>query len=280
MGWRRPGPALEVLTMVRFRFAVLPVAVLALAATGGRFLADDKSESAKKHDHLERLAVKLGLDDKQKEAIRKIHTDFDVMADPVEHQIWALHHEEHTAMHKVLTDEQRAKAPAALKALADQEFAKASAELKLSDEQKAKIDKIRAEYEPKFHELASGKEKGEKAHKQFGELRHKMVSAIRAELTDEQRDKLPAFVREEHRFWRNAESRREMYKALGDKLGVSAEQKAQFRKLHDEYDPKIKALHAELKKMHQDEMASIEKVLTEEQKAKMKELHKARLGAG
>jgi len=263
--------------MVRFRLAVLPVAVLALAATGGRFLADDKGEPAKKHDHLERLAVKLNLDAKQKEAIHKIHADFDTRADPIEHQIWALHREEHEAMHKVLTATQRAMAPEVLKGMADQEFQKASAPLKLTNEQKTKIDKIRAEYEPKFHELAGDKEKGERVHKQFRELRHHMVSAIRAELTDEQCDKLPAFEREEHRFWRNAESRHEMYKALGEKLGVNAEQKDHFRKLHEEYDPKIKALHAELKKLHQDEHAAIEKVFTEEQRTKWKEMHKGRL---
>jgi Spy/CpxP family protein refolding chaperone len=264
--------------MVRFRFALLSVAVLALAASGGRFLADTKDEPVPKHDHLERLAVKLKLDEKQKEAIRKIHAEYDAKADPVEHQIWALHHQEHQAMHKVLTETQRAMVPEAMKGLADQEFQKASAGLKLTDEQKMKIDKIRAEYEPKFHELAADKEKGEKVHKEFRELRHKMVSAIRADLTEEQRDKLPAFVREEHRFWRNAESRHEMYKALGDKLGVTAEQKDQFRKLHEEYDPKAKALHAELKTLHHEEHAAIEKVFTEDQKAKWKELMKGRLG--
>src|SRR5580704_5516565 len=116
--WRRPGSAMEVITMVRFRFAVLAVAGLVLAANGGRFLAGEKGEPAKKHDHLEKLAAKLKLSDKQKEEIRKIHTDFDAKADPLEHQIWALHHEEHEAMKKVLTTEQRAKAPAAIKALA------------------------------------------------------------------------------------------------------------------------------------------------------------------
>jgi Spy/CpxP family protein refolding chaperone len=268
---------MEVMTMVRFRFAMLAAAGLALATSGGRFLAEEQGEPAKKHDHLEKLAAKLKLDDKQKEEIRKIHAAFDVKADPMEHQIWALHHKEHEAMKKVLTAEQRAKAAEILKSLADQEFQKASAELKLSDEQQAKINKIREEYEPKFHALAAEKEKGEKVHKHFREHRHQMISAIRAELNDEQRAKLPAFLREEHRFWRNAESRREHFKALGEKLGVSAEQKEQFRTLHNEYDPKVKALHADLKKLHQEEHAAIERVLTEEQRAQWKELHNGRI---
>src|SRR5580704_16895003 len=132
--WRRPGSAMEVITMVRFRFAVLAVAGLVLAANGGRFLAGEKGEPAKKHDHLERLAAKLKLDDKQKEEIRKIHTDFEAKADPVEHQLWVLHHEQREAMQKVLTAAQRAQAPQALKGLADQEFQKATAELNLNDE--------------------------------------------------------------------------------------------------------------------------------------------------
>jgi len=270
---------MEVMTMVRFRLAALAVAGLALVAGGGRFLAEETGEPAKKHDHLERLAAKLKLDDKQKKEIRRIHAAFDAKADPVENQLWALHHEEHEAMRKVLTPAQRSKAPEALKGLADQEFRKATAILKLSDEQKAKIDKIRETYAPKFREVAMGKEPGEKAHKQFRKLRHQVVRAIRAELNDEQREKLPVVLREEHRFWRNPESRRELFKALGTKLGVSAEQKEQFREIHDRYDPKVKPLCAELRKLRQEEHAAIENVLTAEQRARWKELHKGRLSA-
>jgi len=270
---------MEGMTMVRFRLAVLAVAVLALAAGGGRFLAFEKAEPAKKHDHLEWLAAKLKLDAKQKEDIRKIHADFDAKADPVEHQLWALRHEEHEAMKKVLTEAQRDKVAETLKAMRAQEIQKIATELKLSDDQKMKVAKIREDFEPKFHELAAEKEKGEKVHKQFRELRHQVISAIRAELTDEQREKLPLMLRQEHRYWRNTETRREHLKGLGDKLGVSAEQKAQYRKIHEEYDPKVKALHAELKKLHQEEYAAIEKVFTEDQRAKWKELHKGRFGA-
>jgi len=276
LGWLRPGTEMEVLSMVRFRSIAFAVAGLALAANSGRFFAE---EPAKKNEHLEKLAAKLKLDDKQKEQIRTIHADFDAKADPVENQLWTLHHEEREAAHKVLTAEQRARAPEILKGLADQEFQKATAVLKLSDEQRAKVAKIREEYEPKFKEAATGKETGEKAHKQFRELRHQVVAALRAELNDEQREKLPLVLREEHRFWRNPERRRELFKALGEKLDVNAEQKEQFRKLHDEYDPKIKPLHAELKKLHQEEYAAVEKVLTEEQRAKWKELHKGRVSA-
>ena len=56
-------------------------------------------------------------------------------------------------------------------------------------------------------------------------------------------------------------TRRELFKSVGEKLGVSVEQKEQFRKLHDEYDPKVKSLHAELRKLHHAEHAAIEKVL-------------------
>jgi Spy/CpxP family protein refolding chaperone len=267
------------MTMVRFRLALLVAATLAMVASGGRFHAAEPGEPITKHDHLERLAVKLKLDDKQKQEIRKIHAEFDAKADPVEHQLGVLHHEEHEAMKQVLTAEQRAKAPAALRLLADQEFQKAVTVLKLSDEQKSKIDAIRADYGPKFQDLAAAKDKGEKVHKQFHELRHKEVSAIRAELNEEQRDKLPLVLREEHRFWRNSVSRREHLKAVGEQLGVTAEQKDQFRKLHADYDTKVKTLHAEVKKLHHEEHTAIEKVLTEEQRAMWKDLHKGRLSA-
>jgi Spy/CpxP family protein refolding chaperone len=263
--------------MVRFRFAVLAMAGLVLTVWTSRLLAE-QGEPGKKHDHLEKLAAKLKLDDKQKDAIRKIHAAFDATADPVEHKLWALHHEEHEAMRKVLTPEQREKAHELFKSLHEQEFQKASAALNLTDDQKVKIGKIREAYGPKFHELAADREQGEKVHKQFRELRHKMVHAIRDVLTDSQREQMPVFLRAEHRFWRGLHSHRDILKGLGEKLSVTAEQKEQFRKLHEMHDSKVKELHAELRKLHHDEYAAIEMVLTDQQRAMWKELHKGRLG--
>jgi Spy/CpxP family protein refolding chaperone len=259
--------------MVRCRLAVL--AVIVLAAGGGRFVAD---EPGKKHDHLERLAAKLKLSDQQKEDIRKIHADFDARTDPIEHQLWVLRHEEREALKKVLTDEQRARMADTLKAMRDAELQKIAGELKLTDEQRQKIGKIREEFEPKFRELAGQKEKGEAVHKQFRELRQQFLTAVRAELTDEQRDKLPAIMREEHRLWRNVEARREHLKALGDKLGLSAEQKDQCRRIHAELDGRVKELATQIRQFHRDEHTAVEKVFTDDQKAMWREWLKGRIG--
>lgn len=263
---------------LHFRFAALAVAVLGLLAAGGAGQADDKAKSATQTDHLDRLASRLNLNDQQKEAIHKIQADYDARVDPVEHRFWRLHREEYEAMKNLLTDTQRAKLPEAFKEMQGKEMMKFATELKLNDEQKQKIASICESFEPKFHELAAQKGQDEDLHKQFRELRHQMIREIRAQLKDDQRDKLPAVVREEHRYWRNPAMRNEHLKALGEKLGVTAEQKMQFRKILDEYDPKVMALHAEMKKLHQEEYTAIEKVLTEQQRTQWKDMHKGWLG--
>jgi Spy/CpxP family protein refolding chaperone len=158
----------------------------------------------------------------------------------------------------------------------DQELQKIADKLGLTEEQRQKIGKVREEYEKKFHDLAAQKEKGEKVHRQFRALRHEFIAAVRPELTDEQRAKLPVILREEHRQWRNPVTRREIFKSIGEKLGVTPEQKEQIKKIRDEYNPKVEPLVTKLKEMHQEEHAAIEKVFTDEQRAKWQELRKSR----
>jgi Spy/CpxP family protein refolding chaperone len=259
------------------RCGLLMGAILALAIAGRLAAEEPKADAGKKHDRVEALAAKLGLSDKQKEDIRKIREDFDKKTDPVEHQIWALHHEEHEAVRKVLTDEQRAKLPELFKEMREKEFEKLATKLGLSDDQKKKISKIREEYEPKFHELVAMKQKGENVHKQFRELRHEFLDAVRPELTDEQKAKLPVLVREEHHYWRNPEARRERFKEIMAKLDLSADQKDQIKRIHAEYDPKIKEEVTQLKQLHHDEHEAMAKVLTDEQRTKWQEIRKHHL---
>jgi hypothetical protein len=277
--WQRPRSVLEVLTMVRFRLALLSVAVLALAVSGGRFLAQDKGQSGKKVDFLERLVAKLKLEDTQKDALRKVETDYDAKADPIEDQIWALHHEEHEAMNKVLTPEQRARVPAFFKAVREQEMKRVAGELQLNDDQRMKIAQICEAFEPKFEQLAAERDQGERVHRQFRDLRRQLIQEIRGALDDQQREKLPLLVRQELRFWRNPELRRARFNEIGDKLGVSAEQKEQCKKVHEQYDPKIKELHTELKKVYQEEVAAIGKVLNDQQRTQLHEMMKHCVGA-
>jgi hypothetical protein len=56
------------------------------------------------------------------------------------------------------------------------------------------------------------------------------------------------------------------------KLGLSEEQKQAIYKVQADYDAKITDLENQLKKLKADEKKAIEKVLTETQKAKLREL--------
>jgi hypothetical protein len=56
------------------------------------------------------------------------------------------------------------------------------------------------------------------------------------------------------------------------KLGLSEEQKQQIYKLQADYDTKYTDLENQLKKLRAEERAALEKVLTETQRAKRREL--------
>jgi Spy/CpxP family protein refolding chaperone len=263
--------------MLRNVCAALAVATLALAAGLCPGTADEpRGESANRHDRMEALAHKLGLNDQQKEEIRKIHIEFDKQADPIEHELWELAHQEHEAMGQVLSEEQRRHVPELLKAMRERELQKVGEELGLSEEQKQRIEKTCEQYEMKFHDLAMRKERGENAHRQFREMRREFLSAIRPELNEEQRAKLPMIIREEHRYWHNPTVRREHLKAMADKLGVSSEQREQLEKIYSEYEPKVDKILSQLKQVHHEEHTAFAKVLTPEQRTKLQELHKNR----
>jgi Spy/CpxP family protein refolding chaperone len=253
------------------RIAGLTVALLALVVGVGLLTAEEAKET-KHHHRVDALAAKLGLNDEQKEKIQKIHTEFDAKEDPVEHQLWKLHREERDAMSKVLTDEQRAKVPDAIKAEWHSMWEKVDAKLGLSAEQKEKIDKIRDEYGPKFRALAEAK--GEKHHDGFRKLRHEEFAAIGKELTDEQRAKLPGIAREEFHMWRNPAARHEHMAAFAEKLGLSDEQKEKVKKVQEEYAPQVKKAAEELHRLHKEEHKEMEAVLTEDQRTKLQELRK------
>jgi len=256
------------------------LAIAALAA-GGRLVADEPkpaAPAAKGHDRLDAMAARLGLDDKQKDEVRAIHTDFDKKTADLEHQVWTLHHEEHEAMSKVLTDDQRGKVPGLLKAARDKELDAIAVKLGLSDEQKKKLEAVREAHEKKFHEVAA---KGEEGRASFRELRHVFREAIGKELTDDQRAMLPGLLREEYREWRDPEKRREHFKTIGDELELKDDQRAQLKKIHEEFDQKTKEPLAQLKQAREDEHAAVTKVLTDDQKKKLEQWRKEReSGAG
>jgi Spy/CpxP family protein refolding chaperone len=225
------------------------------------------------HSRADALAKRLGLSDEQKQNIHKIHQEYDQKEDPIEHQIVALHHEEREAMGKVLTEEQRQKARQLLREGMRKEFEKIGSELNLSAEQKEKIGKVRHEYEQKFHQLAS---KGEHKQGQLRDLRREEFHAIRQQLNEEQRHKLPGILRAEFHTWHNSATRHEHMKALADKLDLSSQEKEQLHKIHEEYGHKIHPLVEQLRKVHHAEREAVAQVLTPEQRTKFQELVKER----
>jgi len=260
--------------MVAYRVAGAALALLVLVAGSGRLSADEKkAEAGRRHDRLEALAHRLGLSDQQKEQVRKIHHEFDQKEDPLEHQLWALHHEERQAIGKVLTKEQRAKVPEVFRAGMEKELDKVGARLGLSSDQKDQIRKIHAKYGPKFRELA--KEKGEKSRGQFRHLRHEEFGEVRHVLNEEQRAKLPGVLRSEFRQWRDPAKRRQLLKAFADRIGLDDKQKEQVKEIHQKYDPQVQQLTDQLAKLHHQEREAVEKVLTAEQRTKLQELRKA-----
>lgn len=262
--------------MVWRRMAVTAFAIMALAV-GGRLAADEPAKTeppAKGHDRLDAMAAKLGLTDQQKNDIRTVHAEFDKKLSDAEHQVWTLHHEEREAMSKVLTDEQRTKMPMVLKAARDKELQEIAGKLGLTDDQKKKLEAVREEHEQKFHEAAA--QQGDEGRGRYRDLRRVFYEAIGKELTDDQRAKLPGVLREEYQEWRDPATRREHLKAISDELGLTAEQKDSMKKIHDEYDQKTEKPAAELKQLRADERAAVDKVLTDEQRAKVQEMRKAR----
>ena len=88
--------------MVLHRVASTALALLVLMLWGGV----TAGKETKRHHRMEALAAKLNLTDQQKEKLNKIEEEFDRKEQPIENQLWTLHHEEHEAMAKVLTKEQ------------------------------------------------------------------------------------------------------------------------------------------------------------------------------
>jgi hypothetical protein len=256
------------------RLGVTALVPLLLAGAGRLSAADQPA--AKAHDRLEALGAKLGLSAEQKEAIRKIHAAYDQKEDKLEAEMRELRHRERDAAGQVLTEAQRAKARDLLKAAVEHELQEVAAKLGLSDEQKQKIAALRAEYDQKVRKLEG--QQGEKAAAAVRDLRHQEFHAIGQELTEAQRAKAPGVLREELREWRNPAERREHLKGLADKLDLSAEQREKLQKIHADTDPKMDQLEAQLKELHREEHQAVEQVLTEEQRAKLQELRKARGG--
>jgi hypothetical protein len=287
--------------MVWHRMAVLAVALLALVIVSGRLAADEKGEpKPKAQDPLDALAAKLGLNDRQKADFHKLQQDYDKKIDPVQLRLWNTYHDEQQALVKLLTKEQKDKMPAAVKALREKLLQGLAARLDLGDGARQRLAKLCADYESKFGALVApklggetvGKEEAAAIHKQIADLRVAFLAAVEAELTPAQRVRLAAVLREGPGLPRyvaeNAAlvfvlltasvahfAQPDYLDALADRLGLGAEQKKQFQSAAADYGARIDKAGTELLALQQEERTAMEKVLTDEQRTKWREMRKA-----
>jgi hypothetical protein len=264
-------------TMVGHRFAVTAFTFLALAIFGGRATAQEEANKAEgtRLDRLEGLATKLGLNDQQKQEVNRIQADFDKKVEPVEQQLWNLHQQEHAAMCKVLTEDQRTKIQDIMKTAWQTEAPKLAAQLNLNDDQKQRLQKIGAEYGPQFCALME--KQGADSFKEYRDLRSKVHKELRQVLTEEQRTRLPGIMREEFHKWHDPAARKEKLTAVADKLGLNNEQREQFQKIAADFNRQMEQPTTQFKQLHRDEHAAIEKMLTPEQREKFQTLSKSKI---
>ena len=195
------------------RNSVMAVTAVVLA-TGGLLIAKEE-----KCHRLEAFAAKVGLNDQQKDEIRRLHADFHKKTAPVKEHLWALRHDQRESMRGVLTEEQRIAVRKLIGEHWNSKWQATAAKLDLSAEQKQRIDKVRETYGKLFHDVAAEKSS---SGEHFRELRRAKYQAIGRELNEEQRAKLFSLVRKEDRSRHDSEARRQYWKGIGEKLGVAA----------------------------------------------------------
>jgi Spy/CpxP family protein refolding chaperone len=259
--------------MASRRFAMTALTALALAASLAvlpRLAADQPA--GKNRERLAAWATKLGLSSDQQERIHKICEEYAEKAEPTEEQLWKLHHEAMDAVKGVLTPEQQEKLTTTVKTVMGRECRELADKFGLSEEQRQKVERIREEYEPKFREVCA--QGNETSRKQMRQLRSEFFGDIRQVLNDEQKAKAWGVLRQEFHQWRDPVARHQHLEAIGEQLGVSADQKAQIKKIHDEFKPRIEKLATQLKDTFHEERESIAKILTDEQRTKAQEMWK------
>jgi transcription initiation factor TFIIIB Brf1 subunit/transcription initiation factor TFIIB len=226
------------------------------------------------HDRIEALTSKLNLNEQQKAEIRKICKDFDEKTKSLDHQLWTLFSQERKAVFNVLTEEQRRMLPEAIKTERRKELEKIASRLGLDPNETQKIAAICEKFDSRFQELAQ--KQGQDAQGQLQELRSEAFSAIRQELTDQRRAKLPGALREEFEEWNNPSKESEHLQAISQKLNLSQDQQQQIRQIMTQASEQLEQPRAQLRELHQQEHAAIEKVLNDQQRQQFREMLKGR----
>jgi Spy/CpxP family protein refolding chaperone len=244
--------------MVLQRLAMTALAMVSLASTGLLLAADEAKPAT---DRLDAAMDKVSLSDRQKQMMKKICADFDEKAGPLINKLCVQRREHWDAMVGVLTEEQRTKLPTAVKKSVDKE-------------QTQRVATIRAEFWKKFQSLCP--EKGEKKGADISrEYRHLWMEALAKAsefLTKEQRAKLIALQRKEFNEWHDHTLRDEHMKSIADQLGLSAEQRKKINDLCSSHGKKCDEPRDKLAQLCKEGCASMEKVLTADQRAKLPEM--------
>jgi len=248
-------------------FAAMAAATATLMIGAMRVDAQER-----KHDCVAALSAKLGLDERQAKEISSIHADFDKKMDAAEEQIWTAKHAARAEFMKVLTDAQRAQLPDVMKAEWEKQERKIADKIGLNDKQRKEVERTWAQFGTKFKELADRSPTN--VGQQFNELKHSLFTAIAGELTDEQLIKLHGVMREEFHQWRQPAFQREHVKAIEDKLGLNADQRAQADKIVAQCERNTAKPLEQLKELMDQERAAVDKTLTAEQRTKLNQLMK------
>jgi|SRR5579862_306791 len=225
-----------------------------------------------RQERLDAFTAKLNLNEQQKTELRNICTSFDEKAKSLDHQLWSLCDQERAALLKVLNDEQRSKVPQVFKEARKIERDKIATRLGLSADEKQRIEQVCEKFEPKFHEIA--KQQG--GQEQMHQLRQEVFAAIRGELNEQQRAKLPGILREEFLEWHDPVTQSEHMQAIADKLQLSADQQQNVRQILSDFNQKLEQPRAQLRQLCQEELTAVERVLNEEQRSKLREMLRMR----
>lgn len=250
------------------RFTAL-IAVAFAFTTGAAIGAEeDRGDSV-----LNAFATRLAFTPEQKEQAGKIHADFEQKSAPICEQMWKLHCEHHKAVLQILSAEQIAKLPDAMKEFKAKMFQEVATKLELNASQKTEAEKVCTEYGAKFQALGDG-EDANKSEK-FQELKRAQWQAFSRILTDDQRVKLPALIQEELQSGKTPTAKSEYRNTMAEKLSLTADQKTRLDKVCDEFAPKIDEQKAKFLTMCKEKQSAVEKILTETQRTKFLEYVKA-----
>jgi Spy/CpxP family protein refolding chaperone len=242
-------------------------------------------------ERAEAAAEKLNLSTEQREQIKKALSSHADRHAALKAKCREACEEELKEVAAVLNPDQREKAhdiikmrvarAAAAKSVADRLEAVAD-KLGLTAEQRRKIEESRAPLAGKFRALRS----------QRRELLQQELKTIAATLTPEQREKVKDFAEDRVVLVEGSESGvieaakalketiAERLEALGDKLGLSSDQRAEIRGAQASFADKFKAQRDERKALRQEELKALQGILTPEQREKVKDFvedHKEQL---